>query len=146
MDPSQTPHHTIHLTERAMILNKEYLGNSKFLFDLYENNPSFEGIAVQEIKFGWNGPIARLIFSLRAFPPSPPMKWQSLNTIQIELSLFPLYQVNLVSFGRKNRCDLTIERAPDEDALIIQLTGDSVASFKAMTVTIDKVSAYLCDT
>ncbi|MFD4835862.1 Imm50 family immunity protein [Achromobacter sp. NPDC058515] len=126
-----------------MFLNKECLGRSEFLFSLYGDALSFEEIDVQEIKFGWDGPIVRLLISLKDFPLSPPAKWRGLNVVQVELSIFPLHEVNLSSFGRGNKCNLTIEGCPGGDTLIVQLTGESTASFKTTTVTVDKVSAYL---
>jgi len=122
----------------------ECMDNTKFLSSLYDAPPDFCDIDLQEIKLGWDGPIARLTFCLKDFPATPPEKWRDSNTVQVELSLFPLCEVNVTAFGRGNRCNLAVARLAD-GVLEIRLSGDSVASFKAMSVSIDKVSALRRD-
>lgn len=124
------------------ILN--YLDNGKFLSSLYGDALSFCGVDLQEIKLGWDGPIARFVLCLKDFPTSPPEKWRGLNTVQVELSLFPLYEVNMTSFGRGNRCNLDIERT-ENGVLTVTLSGESTALFKTMSVSVDRVSALLRD-
>lgn len=120
----------------------DYLENNKFLSSLYGDDLSFHGIDLQEIKLGWNGPIARLTFCMRDFPALPPEKWSAFNSVQVELSLFALYEVNLTAFGRGNKCNLDIERAKD-GTLVLSITGDSTALFKTMSISVDRVSALL---
>lgn len=120
----------------------EYLDNNKFLLSLYGRSLSFCNIDLQEIKLGWDGPIARLIFCLHEFPAAPPEKWKGMNTVQVELSLFPLYEICLTAFGRGNKCDLNIEPF-ESDVFNVTLSGESTASFKTMSVSVDKVSALL---
>lgn len=118
-----------------------YLNRNKFLLSLYGDALSFRDIDLQEIKLGWDGPVARLLFCLNDFPKNPPEKWKGLNTVQVELSLFPLYEINLTEFGQGNKCNLDIERAENGD-LKVTLSGESTASFKAMSASVMKVSAY----
>jgi hypothetical protein len=122
------------------ILN--YLDNGKFLSSLYGDALSFSGVDLQEIKFGWDGPIARFVFCLKDFPASPPEKWREFNTVQVELSLFPLYEIHMTSFGRGNKCNLEIERT-ESGVLTVTLSGESTALFKTMSVSVDRVSALL---
>jgi hypothetical protein len=81
----------------------------QIFLSFYGHDISFCNIDLQEIKLGWDGPIARLVFCLNEFPASPPEKWKGINTVQVELALFPLYEVNLTTFWRGNKCDLDIE-------------------------------------
>src|SRR5215469_16705760 len=94
------------------------------------------------MKFGWDGPIARLTFCLKDFPMSPPEKWKDMNTVQVEVSLFPLYEVSVTKFGLGNICNVDI-KSLEPDVLQVTLTGQSTATFKTMSVTVDKVSALL---
>ena len=73
-----------------MKLAKNYLSGSKFINELYGEDLSFDGVDLQEVSFGWNGPIAKLRFSMKDFPLAPPRKWEGLNAVQVELSAFPL--------------------------------------------------------
>ena len=118
----------------------EFMNNTKFLSSLYGDSVDFGEIDLQELKLGWSGPIARLTFCLKDFPVAPPEKWRNFNSVQVEISLFPLYEVNISAFGRGNKCNLSVSRHAD-DVLGIRLSGDTAASFKAMSVTVDKVSA-----
>jgi Immunity protein 50 len=120
----------------------EYLGNNRFLLSLYGDDLNFCNIDLQEIRFGWDGPIARLVFCLNQFPATPPQKWGGMNTVQVELSLFPLHEVNLTAFGRGNKCNLDIEPIENGE-FIVTLVGESTATFKTMSVNVDKVSALL---
>ncbi|HCS07506.1 MAG TPA: hypothetical protein DIW67_10275 [Pseudomonas sp.] len=126
-----------------MKLAKNYLSGSKFISDLYGEDLSFDGVNLQEVSFGWNGPIAKLRFSMKDFPLVPPRKWEGLNAVQVELSAFPLSEVVLPKFGSGNKCDLTIEFFVEDSCFTVKISGDSEASFKALTVNVDKVSAYL---
>ena len=126
-----------------MILIKDYLGGSEFLNSLYGESLSFDGVDLQEVRFGWDGPIARLRFSMKNFPLAPPRKWEGLNAVLVELSIFPLSEVSLNKFGRGNKCNLEIEFVAEDGFFRIDITGDSEASFRALTVNVDKVSAYL---
>ena len=126
-----------------MTLIKDYLGGSEFINSLYGENLSFDGVDLQEVSFGWDGPITRLRFSMKDFPLAPPRKWEGLNAVQVELSVFPLSEVSLNKFGRGNKCNLEIEFVAEDGFFRIDITGDSEASFRALTVNVDKVSAYL---
>ena len=126
-----------------MKLAKNYLSGSKFINELYGEDLSFDGVDLQEVNFGWNGPIAKLRFSMKDFPLAPPRKWEGLNAVQVELSVFPLSDVVLTKFGPGNKCDLTIGFFVEDSYFTVKISGDSEASFKALTVNVDKVSAYL---
>ncbi len=126
-----------------MTLAKNYLSGSEFINNLYGEDLSFDGVDLQEVSFGWDGPIARLRFSMKNFPLNPPRKWEGLNTVQVELSAFPLSEVALTKFGRGNKCNLAIEYVAENSFFTITISGDSEASFQALTVNVDKVSAYL---
>ena len=126
-----------------MKLAKNYLSGSKFINELYGEDLSFDGVNLQEISFGWDGPIAKLRFSMKDFPLAPPRKWEGLNAVQVELSVFPLSDVVLTKFGSGNKCDLTIGFFVEDSYFTVKISGDSEASFKALIVNVDKVSAYL---
>ena len=125
-----------------MKLITDVLCNSEFISSLYGEKLSFDDIDLQEIKFGWNGPIVNFLFYLRDFPATPPKKWEKFNTILIDLSIYPLDSVSLTKFSRGNKCNLTII-TPKNGSLIVKLTGESEASFQAKFISIDKVSAHL---
>jgi len=120
----------------------ETLENSKFLVSLYGPDFSFSDVDLQEIRLGWDGPIAHIVFSLSAFPVKPPEKWRGLNAVQVELSLFPLHDVAVTKFARGNKCSIDIEHLPD-GLYNVLISGESTASAKVASVSVDKVSAYL---
>ena len=126
-----------------MKLAKNYLSGSNFINELYGEDLSFDGVDLQEVSFGWNGPIAKLRFSMKDFPLAPPRKWEGLSAVQVELSAFPLSDVVLTKFGPGNKCDLTIGFFVEDSYFTVKISGDSEASFKALIVNVDKVSAYL---
>lgn len=115
--------------------------NDVFVIGLYGALPKFENINIHQINLNWNGPCANVIFDLRDFPNSPPRKWRGFNTVQLEISLFPLVEVRIEKFSSGNVCNVCIEK---KGALFcFEVTGASEAIFVAPSVRINNVSAYL---
>lgn len=124
-----------------MNTNAAFLENGEVLCRIYGVFPKFDEVNLHNIKLDWNGPIAILTFDLADFPKNPPEKWKKLNTIQIDLSFFPLISVDLRKFGRGNKCDI-LPSIGDDGLLKIIIQGDSEGCFTAISARVDKVSAY----
>lgn len=103
--------------------------------------PNFEGINIHQINFNWDGPRADIFFDLSSFPETPPKKWEKFNTIQLEISIFPLLEVSVGKFSNGNICNIGFEKKGD--LLLIGITGGSEVSISASCICINRVSAYL---
>jgi len=116
------------------------MANDAFLMGLYGGLPKFDEVNIQQINLNWNGPCASIVFDLNEFPSDPPKKWNKFNTVQLEISFFPLRKVNIDVFSGKNLCAVNIEKVGAE--FFVEITGGAKASFVASSISIDRVSAY----
>ncbi|NML34254.1 Imm50 family immunity protein [Paraburkholderia antibiotica] len=125
-----------------MISDTCFLDNPEGLRQIYGHLPKFDEVNLQRLQFDWNGPSVLLTLDLQEFPKNPPVKWEKFNTVQVELSFGPLLSVELVKFGRGNRCNLTVSESVD-GALEVVVQGETEAKLTATSAFICKISAYL---
>jgi len=115
--------------------------NDAFITGLYGALPKFECVNIHQINLNWDGPRANIIFDLNDFPDNPPRKWMGFNTVQLEITAFPLLEVGVGRYSSGNICNINIEKK--DNIFFLRITGDSEVNIVASSVCVNKVSAYL---
>ncbi|WP_114803873.1 Imm50 family immunity protein [Pseudacidovorax intermedius] len=145
---SKTPERALFLGQRSTTHLSNggpmsfHIEKINILSDLYGYSPSFNQICLHQLTINWNGPIVQLKFDLHEFPSKPPAKWGAFNTIQVDLSIFPLSLIRVEKFGEGNICNIAIDKVRD-NLFEINVTGDSIADIHGSHIRIEKLSAYL---
>ncbi|HEY9472320.1 MAG TPA: Imm50 family immunity protein [Mycobacteriales bacterium] len=105
--------------------------------------PPLGWVDLHEVSVHRDGPQANLRFDLSTYPTNPPKKWQDshFNTAQVELALFPLYELLVEGFHHDSRVNLCLT-SRDETVEAVTRAGSTKMRIVAQHVVIVKIAGY----
>lgn len=104
--------------------------------------PSLAGVDIHELRLHRDASRATIRFDLKDFPGDPPVKWESCNTVQLELRLIEIEDISIQSWGHNMIADLSIERISG-DLVRFQSNPVPELSITAGWISVSKISAYI---
>ncbi|MFF8400757.1 Imm50 family immunity protein [Streptomyces sp. NPDC015684] len=119
------------------------LHNPEGIASVYEGSPpDLLGVRLHEVVLHRDRPTLRLRLDLPRFPDRPPHKWaaQEFDTLQVEISLSGVREVEVAGFGTAVTADV---RLGADNGVILDVTSpETRVRAVAAAVFVSKLSAY----